>query len=159
MEPPLRSDGRRFSLESGVCWSALHELPYGDPVHHTILGTMHNWLEGVLQHHVCIRWGIGIVPSKTSEDNKLDDLMTNTQHPLDSVLDNLGFESDIIDGELEDLYQESQQYADTPSQLSCMCSETLVLETPMIQILKTSTFSLTQTQMTCYGLYFLYLYL
>ncbi len=37
--------------EHGVRWSSLHGLPYGDAVCHTLLGIMHNWIEGVLQHH------------------------------------------------------------------------------------------------------------
>lgn len=36
----------------GVRWSSLHTLSYRDPVKHTVLGLMHNWIEGVLQHHV-----------------------------------------------------------------------------------------------------------
>jgi hypothetical protein len=95
-----------------------------------MLGVMHNWLEGLLQHHARIRWGIGIVPSKANEDDRLDNSTTNNPHPLSSVLDNLDFESDILDDELETLYQESQQYADTPSQLSRMHSEAHILENP-----------------------------
>jgi hypothetical protein len=45
--------------ETGVRWSSLHRLPYWDPVRHTILGFMHNWLEGVLQHQLRKLWGIG----------------------------------------------------------------------------------------------------
>lgn len=37
--------------KKGVRWSALHLLGYRDPVKHTILGLMHNWIEGILQHH------------------------------------------------------------------------------------------------------------
>ena len=39
----------------GVCWSSLHQLLYRDPVQHTVLGIMHNWLEGVLQHHAQLK--------------------------------------------------------------------------------------------------------
>jgi hypothetical protein len=28
-------------------------------VKHVILGFMHNWLEGILQHHLRTLWGIG----------------------------------------------------------------------------------------------------
>ena len=38
--------------EMGVRWSPLHCLPYWDPVKHVVLSFMHNWLEGVLQHHL-----------------------------------------------------------------------------------------------------------
>ncbi|KAG0152478.1 hypothetical protein CROQUDRAFT_649904 [Cronartium quercuum f. sp. fusiforme G11] len=41
----------------GVRWSELNCLEYQDTVDHVILGVMHNWLEGVLQHHWHYRWG------------------------------------------------------------------------------------------------------
>ncbi|KAF8230707.1 hypothetical protein L208DRAFT_1041921, partial [Tricholoma matsutake] len=44
---------------TGVQWTPLHNLPYWDPVKHVVLGFMHNWLEVVLQHHICALWGIG----------------------------------------------------------------------------------------------------
>ncbi|KAF8221793.1 hypothetical protein L208DRAFT_1023505, partial [Tricholoma matsutake] len=43
----------------GVRWTPLHNLPYLDPVKHVVLGFMHNWLEGVLQHQLHALWGIG----------------------------------------------------------------------------------------------------
>lgn len=36
---------------TGVRYSELHRLNYPDPVLDNPLGMMHNWLEGVLQHH------------------------------------------------------------------------------------------------------------
>ncbi|KAF8226985.1 hypothetical protein L208DRAFT_1299046, partial [Tricholoma matsutake] len=44
---------------TGVRWTPLHNLPYWDPVKHVVLGFVHNWLEGVFQHHLCAPWGIG----------------------------------------------------------------------------------------------------
>lgn len=38
-------------------WLDLNQLPYCNIVHHVPLGMMHNWLEGILQHHFQIRWG------------------------------------------------------------------------------------------------------
>jgi len=128
-EATTKKRRKEIFKDGGVRWSALHELPYGDPVRHTMLGLMHNWIEGLLQFQARIRWGIGVVSSKVDEDDKLDNVTTNP-HPLDSVLDNLDFGLDTLEGEVEDLYQESQQYADTPSQLSRMRSETLILENP-----------------------------
>ena len=34
--------------QHGVRWSALHHLDYCDPGQHTVLGMMHNWIEGIL---------------------------------------------------------------------------------------------------------------
>jgi hypothetical protein len=46
---------------SGVRWSSLYRLAYRDHVKHTMLGIMHCWLEGVLQHHTRYIWGIGSI--------------------------------------------------------------------------------------------------
>jgi hypothetical protein len=43
----------------GVRWSSLYRLAYRDHVKHTMLGIMHCWLEGVLQHHTRYLWGLG----------------------------------------------------------------------------------------------------
>ena len=127
-EATTKKRRREIFKKHGVRWSSLHELPYGDPVRHTLLGLMHNWIEGVLQHHARIRWGIGVVPSKADEDDRSES--ASVSHPLNSVLDDLDFEPGILNDELEDLYQESQRYADTPSHLSRMHSEMLILENP-----------------------------
>ncbi|KAJ6779223.1 hypothetical protein DFH09DRAFT_992899, partial [Mycena vulgaris] len=37
----------------------MHDVANWDPVKHVILGFMHNWLEGVLQRHLRVLWGIG----------------------------------------------------------------------------------------------------
>ena len=59
--------------QHGVRWSSLHRLVYRDPVRHTILGLMHNWIEGILQHHARCKWGIGIVSSlKANQDGAED---------------------------------------------------------------------------------------
>lgn len=129
--------------EHGVRWSSLHGLPYGDPVRHTLLGIMHNWLEGVLQHHARVRWGIGIKQSKSSEDvdglaaaQPIDQgtlmhrdhpesvsarLFSTRLHPL-SAMDNLNIGEDIICDEIEILESEMQvlleegiENQDTPS--------------------------------------------
>lgn len=41
----------------GIRDSALNLLKYRNPVDHVPIGIMHNWLEGVLQHHFRYRWG------------------------------------------------------------------------------------------------------
>lgn len=52
-------DKKRQATATGVRWTSLHRLPYRDPVLHIILGFMHNWLEGILQHQLRKLWGIG----------------------------------------------------------------------------------------------------
>ena len=57
----VTKSGREAQVqETGVRWSPLHRLPYWDPVKHVVLGFMHNWLEGVLQHHLRVLWCIGL---------------------------------------------------------------------------------------------------
>jgi len=49
---------RRAILETanGVRWTSLFRLNYWDPTKHVVLGYMHNWLEGILQHHLRNLW-------------------------------------------------------------------------------------------------------
>ena len=111
--------------EHGIRWSSLHGLPYGDPVCHTLLGVMHNWIEGVLQHHARILWGIGAVPSNSdSHDNPSSPELAMADPLLDT---NLNFGSETLDDEVEDLYVESQRYQDTPNHISRMHSEASIL--------------------------------
>jgi hypothetical protein len=59
LDAPTIEKRKRLFKESGVRFSAVQQLSYRDPVRHTVLGMMHNWLEGILQHHVRVKWGFG----------------------------------------------------------------------------------------------------
>jgi hypothetical protein len=59
LEAPTIEKQKKLFKESGVRFSAVQQLSYRDPVRHTVLGMMHNWLEGVLQHHVRVKWRFG----------------------------------------------------------------------------------------------------
>ncbi|KAJ7355154.1 hypothetical protein DFH08DRAFT_615129, partial [Mycena albidolilacea] len=50
-------DRNQKAKETGVWFSSLHLQPFWDPVKYTILGFMHNWLEGVLEHQLRVLWG------------------------------------------------------------------------------------------------------
>lgn len=128
--------------EHGVRWSALHRLPYGDSVQHTLLGIMHNWMLGILQHHVRVRWGVGIPPTKADDEdtgNLVDQTPIQTARvvhdgppysgPLGEVLFELNLGRDVLDDEMESLYQESQSqlHSDVPSHLSRQRSEASML--------------------------------
>jgi len=67
LEAPTIEKRKKLFTESGVRFSAVQQLSYRDPVRHTVLGMMHNWLEGVLQHHARVKWGIGGLTSKGTE--------------------------------------------------------------------------------------------
>ncbi|KZV82543.1 hypothetical protein EXIGLDRAFT_626883 [Exidia glandulosa HHB12029] len=58
---------------SGVRGSALHRLHYRDHVRHTIIGVMHNWMEGILQHHCRVKWGLGSKALPGSGDDGASD--------------------------------------------------------------------------------------
>ncbi|MBW0467884.1 hypothetical protein O181_007599, partial [Austropuccinia psidii MF-1] len=47
-----------LAKKAGVRWSELNLLPYWDPSKDVVLGMMHNWYEGILQHHFWYRWGM-----------------------------------------------------------------------------------------------------
>ncbi|MBW0555620.1 hypothetical protein O181_095335 [Austropuccinia psidii MF-1] len=48
---------QRLAQYCGIRWSEINCLPYWDPVKNICLGVLHNWYEGILQHHFCYRWG------------------------------------------------------------------------------------------------------
>jgi len=114
--------------EHGIHWSSLQHLQYRDPVRHTILGVMHNWLESVLQHQVHFKWGIGVVPSSTeAETNDSDPLSTNPPSPA-STVDAFDLDVDMLEEELQSLHDESQIFQDMPSHIKHLQSESSILQ-------------------------------
>lgn len=105
---------------SGVCWSPFFHLPYWDPVRHVLLGFMHNWLEGILKHHLRTLWGLGRDQNETKAAEELEK-------------EEYWTEQDITDSasELEDLAQEMQEYSESiVSSDSSMDSASTVIPTP-----------------------------
>ncbi|XP_006455800.1 hypothetical protein AGABI2DRAFT_153601 [Agaricus bisporus var. bisporus H97] len=90
---------RKLLLEkNGIRWTPLHELFYRDPVQHTVLGVMHNWLEGILQHHTRVKWA-----------------QRDTKNTEDTESDNGGdTDVEMLDAELANLRTDSQHFNDTP---------------------------------------------
>jgi hypothetical protein len=95
----------------GVRWSSLHRLIYRDPVRHTMLGVMHNWIEGVLQHHARVKWGIGTGLDAAETDPTFDISMDLAGDMIIPDSDDI----DTLEDELEALQAESQKFAETPS--------------------------------------------
>ncbi|MBW0582545.1 hypothetical protein O181_122260 [Austropuccinia psidii MF-1] len=56
-------------MRTGIRWSELNRLPYWDPVVNVTLGVMHNWFEGVLQHHFISQWGLDYINISQEHDN------------------------------------------------------------------------------------------
>jgi hypothetical protein len=108
--------------EHGVQWSSIHRLHYRDPVQHTVLGMMHNWIEEILQHHTHVKWGIGIVLAKSRDDLAADD--ADNIAPTTPTGNDLDIDIDMLYDELDDLNAESQEHADTPSHGKRLHSET-----------------------------------
>ncbi|KAF5320287.1 hypothetical protein D9611_011351 [Ephemerocybe angulata] len=108
--------------EYGVRWSSLNLLVYRDPVKHTMLGLMHNWIEGVLQHHVRHRWGIGSDRKERAEkglgEERLQEEGLDAGYMADSAGDVVMADSDVdsdsdvemmdLEDELLDLHNEGE---------------------------------------------------
>lgn len=111
---------KELFLKTGVRWSSFNELEYRDPVLHTMLGVMHNWLEGILQHHARVKWGIGIIPMAHKANNLENDLSTTNFPDSDGMLDE----------EIEELFEETQRHGDFPTHLTRMHSTMSMLADP-----------------------------
>ncbi|KAF9043561.1 hypothetical protein BDZ89DRAFT_943643 [Hymenopellis radicata] len=85
--------------KTGVRWTALHRLPEWDPVKHLVLGFLHNWLEGILQHQLRRLWGIGRDAQTAQNLAELEKEETFTEEDI--------WESE---DELEDLRQEAAEH-------------------------------------------------
>lgn len=101
-----RAKTKRAQTESfqatGFRWSALHLFEYREHVKHTVLGIMHNWIEGILQHHSRIVWGIDSGKKKSRK----------TAHHTDATEDtDSGVESDS----LSEFNEYSYKSSDPPS--------------------------------------------
>nr|GAT43797.1 predicted protein [Mycena chlorophos] len=81
----------------------LRKLQYRDPVRDIILGFMHNWLEGILEHQLRALWGIG-----------RDTARSKTLAEFDEADDDEWTDSDISESETErnELKQEAQLFQD-----------------------------------------------
>ncbi|TFK50612.1 hypothetical protein OE88DRAFT_1736117 [Heliocybe sulcata] len=99
---------------TGVRWSSLQKLFYRDPVRHTVLGVMHNWMEGILQHHARRKWGIGIEPSssKGEEDVSLPHAQAGTDGAEPHFME---IDMSDLPAEVEELMEDSARHNDAPS--------------------------------------------
>ncbi len=107
MKATTKKDRKQIFQKHGVRWSSLHRLSYRDPVRHTILGVMHNWIEGVLQHQARGKWGIGITPNQKNQVT--NQISTSPPSPAPPHMD---LDIDMLDDELTALHNESQQFGD-----------------------------------------------
>jgi hypothetical protein len=82
----FKKDQKKLATDTGVRGGAsLQRLWYWDPVWHIILGYLHNWLEGVLQHQLRELWGIGRKSTEKGDKNEQDtDYEQDTDHEQDT---------------------------------------------------------------------------
>ncbi|MBW0517938.1 hypothetical protein O181_057653 [Austropuccinia psidii MF-1] len=86
----------KLAKKTGVRWSELNRLPYWDPVKSVTLGVMHNWYEGVLQHHFRFRWGFD-----------LKDVQRNTD---DSEVSESESDENLEEMEIDEEYMDTKGY-------------------------------------------------
>jgi hypothetical protein len=82
----------------GVRRTPMHDVVGWNPVHHIILGFMHNWLEGILMRHLRMLWGIGR-PKKKMADVKnlgnLDDIGEPSASEMSEMSDSASESEDL----------------------------------------------------------------
>jgi hypothetical protein len=83
----------QYSTVHGVRWTPLCILPYFDPVHHPVLGFMHNWLLSKCQDHLREFWGLETIIFKKTLNDDDDDEVDFTEEEADSELEQLMMES------------------------------------------------------------------
>ncbi|KAJ7111310.1 hypothetical protein C8R44DRAFT_742435 [Mycena epipterygia] len=95
--------------------SPFNTITYRDPVKHTVLGPMHGWIEGILQHHCRLKWGIGSDVAKAGSTGvgAVDVAFSD----VDSDVDMMDVDDGVIAAELEDLHQDSFVQNDAPASL------------------------------------------
>lgn len=94
---------KAFSSATGVRWTPLHHLPLWDPVKNLILGFMHNWLEGVLEHQLRTLWGIGHEADKAKAYKEAyNELIADETFTQEDVSES--------DSELEELQKEAVEW-------------------------------------------------
>ncbi|PPQ80657.1 hypothetical protein CVT24_011676, partial [Panaeolus cyanescens] len=93
-EATTKKEQQAIFKAHGVRWMSMHRLTYRDPVLHTMLGVMHNWIEGILQNHFRNKWGIGIQTDKSK---------ATPITPLEEHLGiHIGNDDDVVDAIHED---------------------------------------------------------
>ncbi|KIK69734.1 hypothetical protein GYMLUDRAFT_992578, partial [Collybiopsis luxurians FD-317 M1] len=99
---------KKFATATGIRWTPLNLLPNWDPVKNLILGFMHNWLEGVLEHQLRTLWGIGCDTEKAKAlDEAYKELISDEHYTEEDVSES--------ESELDELRLEAEEYASTQS--------------------------------------------
>jgi hypothetical protein len=124
LNTPTKSGREALATQYGVRWTPLLRLPYWDPVKHVMLGFMHNWLEGILEDHLRILWGIGVpddVQKATGEIEQDEKFSESDVSDSASELDGLREEAEEAAEKAANAMQEDPP-SPTPSQTSTLSS-------------------------------------
>lgn len=98
LNEPTKAHRAILQTANGVRWTSLFRLNYWDPTKHVVLGYMHNWLEGILQHHLRNLWGIG---REAMDKQRLKDLSAEEQWTDTDISDSADELSDLLEEQLE----------------------------------------------------------
>lgn len=102
--------------KNGVRFSLLHRLQYRDSVKHNVIGIMHNWLEGVLQHHLRSRWGLdsSVTVKVTKEQSTIQSQQSRV---IDDGNDDNEWSEELSDWEVElqELRKDGELHDDAPT--------------------------------------------
>ncbi|KAJ7136300.1 hypothetical protein C8R43DRAFT_955776 [Mycena crocata] len=118
-----KAERKAIFKEHGCRWASPNTLTYRDPVKHAVLGLMHNWLEGILQHHCRLKWGIGTDKKKKAGLPGGDEADGSSS---DSDIEMFDVDSDALMTELEQLQHDSVAQQDVPASLRRSRSESFV---------------------------------
>jgi len=124
LNTPTKSGWEALATQYGVRWTPLLRLPYWDPVKHVMLGFMHNLLEGILENHLHILWGIGVpddVQKATGEIEQDETFSESDVSKSASELDGLREEAKEAAEKATNAMQEDPP-SPTPSQTSSLSS-------------------------------------
>jgi hypothetical protein len=110
-----RSLVRRENLvkQNGVRFSLLHRLSYRDSVKHNVIGIMHNWLEGVLQHHLRERWRLDMSRSNKVKKAEVGNVKYGSTPRTQRTEHNE--ETSDWESELRDLREDADLHNDDPA--------------------------------------------
>ncbi|KNZ49911.1 hypothetical protein VP01_4704g2 [Puccinia sorghi] len=89
---------KKLVKQTGVRTSELNRLTYWDPVKNVVLGIMHNWFEGVLQHHFRYRWGINSNINKQTESDAKESEAGTSDYLTEEVTENDDEEENVSPG-------------------------------------------------------------
>ncbi|KAI5827401.1 hypothetical protein K523DRAFT_391421 [Schizophyllum commune Tattone D] len=110
-----KKEREHLAREYGVRWTPFYDLDYYDPAKHVVIGFMHNWLEGICQHHLRDLWGIGrdilskLLRVDVDEDEQWS--LADEEESAEELSDLDAERAEAAEGELDDSDVEAEEQA------------------------------------------------